>query len=169
MQRWPAAIPAGLAGSRPRLCLVQAILALAGVDVAGAGPPLDAAERASAAAEDEPFEPSAGKAASMLVNVPAAIALGRAALAQLRGDAGGTAAFASQALSKTGEGEWMLDSTARMQLAMAEWLRRSAPTSRRWRSPRRRAGRLCLRLGSPSSAWGRWPTSGMNSRLRRAR
>ena len=73
-------------------------------------------------AADEPFEPSAGKAASLLVNVPAAILLARASLAQLHGDADGTA-FASRALAKTGEGEWMLDSTARMQLAMAEWLR----------------------------------------------
>jgi LuxR family transcriptional regulator, maltose regulon positive regulatory protein len=123
VQRWLTAIPAGLAGSRPRLCLVRAILAIAGGDVEGVGPPLDAAEPASAAAEDEPFEPSAGQAASFLVNVPAAIALARAALAQRHGDADGTAAFASRALAKTGEGEWMLASHARMQLAMAEWLR----------------------------------------------
>ena len=56
------------------------------------------------------------------MNIPAAILLGRASLAQLHGDADGTA-FASRALAETGEGEWMLDSTARMQLAMAEWLR----------------------------------------------
>ena len=43
------------------------------------------------------------------MNVPAAIALERALLAYLRGDAEGTAAFASQALAKLGEGEWMLD------------------------------------------------------------
>ncbi len=123
VQRWLSALPAGLAGSRPRLCLVRAVLALAGSDAEGAGPPLDAAERAFTDATDEPFGPSAGKAASLLVNVPAAIALGRASLAQLRGDADGTAAFASQTLAKTGEGESMLDSTARWLLAMAEWLR----------------------------------------------
>jgi len=123
VQRWLAALPADLAGSRPRLCLVRALLAVAGGDAEGAGLLLDAAERASADAEDEPFEPSAGKAASLFVNVPAAIALGRASLAELRGDADGTAAFASQTLAKTGEGESMLDSTARWLLAMAEWLR----------------------------------------------
>src|SRR5262249_11602433 len=166
------------------------------------------------AAEDEPFEPSAGKAATMLVNVPAAIALGRAALTQLHGDASGTAAFASQALSKTSEGEWMLDSTARMQLAMAEWLRGRVAEAERafaasitgWRAvgerysaaygcPRlaqgpARAGRLAAAVGASQQAlvlaaargrpampaagiafigMGRWPTSGMNSRLRRAR
>ena len=123
VQRWLSALPAELAGSRPRLCLVRAVLALAGGDAEGAGPLMDAAERASADAQDEPLEPSAGKAASLLVNVPAAIALCGASLAQLRGDADGTAAFASQAPAKTGEGESMLDSTARWLLAMAEWLR----------------------------------------------
>ena len=123
VQRWLTALPAGLAGSRPRLCLLRAILALAGGDAEGAGPPLNAAERAVTDAAEEPFEPSAGNAASLLVNVPAGIALGRASLAHLRGDADGTAAFASQALAKAGEGESMLDSTARWLLAMAEWLR----------------------------------------------
>ena len=123
VQRWLDALPTELASSRPRLCLVRAILALAGGDVEGAGSLLDAAESAFTDAADEPFEPSAGNGASLLVNVPAAIPLGRASLAQLHGDADGTAAFASQALAKIGEGEWMLDSTARWLLAVAEWLR----------------------------------------------
>jgi ATP/maltotriose-dependent transcriptional regulator MalT len=123
VQRWLSALPAELAGSRPRLCLVRSILALAGSDVEGAGPPLDAAEHAFTDATDELFEPSAGKAASLLVNIPAGIALGRASLAHLRGDADGTAAFASLALAKLDEGEWMLDSTARWLLVMAQWLR----------------------------------------------
>ena len=123
VQRWLSALPAEVAGSRSRLCLVQATLAVAGGDAEGAGPLLDAAERAAADADDEPFESSAGKVASLLVNVPAAIALCGASLAELRGDAEGTAALASEALAKTGEGESMLDSTARWLLAMAEWLR----------------------------------------------
>ena len=49
---------------------------------------------------------------SMLVNIPALIALHRSYLAQLRGDAEATAAFASQALAELGEGEWMLNSVA---------------------------------------------------------
>ena len=47
---------------------------------------------------------------SLLVNVPALIALHRSYLAELRGDAEATAAFASQALAESSEGEWMLDS-----------------------------------------------------------
>ena len=45
---------------------------------------------------------------SLLANVPAAIALAAAILAQLHGDAEGTAAFASQALAELGEDEWLL-------------------------------------------------------------
>ena len=60
---------------------------------------------------------------SLLVNVPALIALQRSYLAQLRGDAEATAAFASRALAELGEGEWMLRSIAQGFLAVAEWLR----------------------------------------------
>jgi LuxR family maltose regulon positive regulatory protein len=165
VQRWLSALPAELAGSRPRLCLVRAILALASSDAEGAGPPLDAAERAFTDATDEPFEPSAGKAASLLVNVPAGIALGRASLAHLRGDADGTAACASQTLAKTGEGESMLDSTARWLLAMAEWLHGRVAEAERafaasitgWRAAGERysAAYGCHHLGQVQRAQGR--------------
>jgi LuxR family maltose regulon positive regulatory protein len=59
----------------------------------------------------------------MLVNVPALIAIRRGFLAQVRGDAEDTATFGSRALAETKEGEWLLSSTARGFLAMAEWLR----------------------------------------------
>ena len=57
------------------------------------------------------------------MNVPALIALHRASLAQLRGDAEGTAAFAERALAELGEGERLLDSLARWDLGVAQWLR----------------------------------------------
>ena len=123
IQRWLAALPAELIRSRLRLLLAQAWLALTGGDVEGAGPPLDAAERVFAGAAAEAFEPSAGIAGSLLVNVPAAVALFRAHLAQLRGDAEGTAAYASRALAMIGEGERLLDSVTRLHLATAEWFR----------------------------------------------
>ena len=83
----------------------------------------DAAERAFAGAAEEPFEPTVGNAASLLANVPAHIALDRSYVAQLRGDAESTAAFASQALAELSEGEWMVRSIAQGLLAVAEWLR----------------------------------------------
>ena len=57
------------------------------------------------------------------MNVPALIAIRRGFLAQLRGDAEAGAAFASRALAECREGEWLLSSTARGFLAMAERLR----------------------------------------------
>jgi len=125
-QRWLAALPAELVQTRPRLLLAQVLLGATLGRAEAMEPPLAAAERALAGAADaagEPFEPSVGKAASMLVNIPAAIALHRSFLAQLHGDAEGTAAFASQALAELSGGERILSSTAQGLLAAAEWLR----------------------------------------------
>ena len=122
IQRWLSAMPADLVRSRPRLPLAQAALADASGRAEAVEGLLDDADRAAGTA-DEPFEPSAGRAASMLVNVPATIALHRCYLAQLRGEAEGTVAFASRALAESGEGEWLLRSTAQGFLAVAEWLR----------------------------------------------
>ena len=134
VQRWLSALPAGLTTSRPRLLLAQAWLDGLGGHVDVAGPSLAAAERALAAAAgraDEPFEPSVGRAASWLVNVPAAIALGHAYLAVLSGDADRAITFASRALAEVGEGEWMLDSLIRMYLSVAEWLGGRLPQAER--------------------------------------
>src|SRR5215472_773261 len=97
IQRWLSALPAELVWSRPRLLLAQTWMAIVGGDLEGAGPPLAAAVRAVADAADEPFEPSVGTAASQLANITAVIALARAFIAQLRGDAESTAALAARA------------------------------------------------------------------------
>ncbi len=123
IQRWLAALPAGLVGSRPRLGLAQLWMVLDGGHVEAAGIALEAAERVSADAAEEPFEPSVGRAVSVLANVPASIAIARAWLAWLRGDAEGTAAFASQARKKLGDGEWMLNPYYQLELALADLLR----------------------------------------------
>ncbi len=65
----------------------------------------------------------AGQADSMLMNIPGQVALERCYLAQLRGDAEATAEFAAQVLACSGPDEWVLASTARGFLAVAEWLR----------------------------------------------
>jgi ATP/maltotriose-dependent transcriptional regulator MalT len=125
-QRWLAALPAELVQSRPRLLLAQSLLAATLGRAEAMEPPLDAAERAlagAAPAASESFEPSAGKAASLLVNIPALIAIHRSFLAQLRGDAEGTAAFASQALAELRSGERLLSSRIQGSLAAAEWFR----------------------------------------------
>ncbi len=78
LERWFSALPAGMIRSRPRLLVAQAAQVDTGGRVEEVGGLLDAAEHAYADAADEPFEPSAGQAASLLVNVPATIAVFRA-------------------------------------------------------------------------------------------
>jgi ATP/maltotriose-dependent transcriptional regulator MalT len=109
-------------GSRPRLLLAQALLALASGRVEAVDAPLNAAEHAFGEAADEPFESTAGMG-SWLLNVPATVTTQRAYLAALRGDAEEAATFASRALAEIGEDEWMLESIARWNLALADWLR----------------------------------------------
>ncbi|HEY2239716.1 MAG TPA: LuxR C-terminal-related transcriptional regulator [Streptosporangiaceae bacterium] len=123
VQRWFSLLPDHLIRTRPRLLLIQAFLAANGGHLDSVPPLLDRAEQAYPGPAEEPFEPTAGQAGSMLVNVPALIAINRGFLAQLRGDAEATAAFAAQALGESREGEWRLSSIARGYLGMAEWLR----------------------------------------------
>ncbi|HEV3498451.1 MAG TPA: LuxR C-terminal-related transcriptional regulator, partial [Actinomycetes bacterium] len=142
-----AALPAELVRSRPRLTLAQARLALISGDLEAIEGPLEAAERAAAQAADEPYEPSVGRAASTMANLPAAIALQRAGLAHLRGDADQMLASARRALAALGEGEWMLESLTRWYLADAEWMagrlaeaeQGFAASIARWRTASQRA------------------------------
>jgi LuxR family maltose regulon positive regulatory protein len=129
LERWIAALPGELAGSRPRLLLAQADLALSGGRVDAVDRALDAAERASADAPDEPYQPSVDRAASLVANVPAAIAFWRAYLAELRGDADRAIALDRKALAELGEEESVLASTARLHLHAAELLSGAPPES----------------------------------------
>jgi ATP/maltotriose-dependent transcriptional regulator MalT len=123
IHRWLSALPGDLVGSRPRLLLTQALLALISGHLETVEPLLDTAQQAYARAPDEPFEPTVGRARSLLVNVPALTAILRGFLAQLRGDADATVAFAAQAMAEADESQWRLSSTARGFLAVAQWLR----------------------------------------------
>ena len=104
IQRWLSALPMTWSGPARGCCWRRRSWRPPAATWRRLEPLLDAAERASAGAAEEPFEPTAGRAGSLLVNVPALIALHRSYLAELRGDAEGTAAFASQALAASGDG-----------------------------------------------------------------
>src|SRR5829696_3959288 len=123
LRRWLQALPAELVRSRPRLCLAQAYWALVGGRPEAVEPLVADAERAIAAVTEEPYEPSVGRATSLLANVPAAITLVRAMLARNYGDAERTTAFSQQALTQLSEEDWLLGHFARYYLAMADWLR----------------------------------------------
>jgi LuxR family maltose regulon positive regulatory protein len=121
VQRWLAALPPELVASRPRLLLVRTRIALLAAEVEGVGDLLDAAERAAADIAGEPYEWSTGRASSS-ADVAVFIALGRAWLAGLRGDAEAAIVFAERARAELHEGEWMLELLIRWRLALADWV-----------------------------------------------
>jgi LuxR family transcriptional regulator, maltose regulon positive regulatory protein len=123
INRWLSVLPAEVVRSRPRLLLAQALMAATSGHIEGVEPLLDAVESAPTDGADEPFEPTAGVAASHLINVPALTTLIHSYLAQLHGDAEATAVFAAQALAEAKPEERMLSATAHGFLAVAEWLR----------------------------------------------
>jgi LuxR family transcriptional regulator, maltose regulon positive regulatory protein len=122
LARWLAALPAEVVRSRPRLCLGQAIAALLAGRTDQAEPLIRAAEDAAVVAGNEPYQPSVGRTASILANLPAVLAVGHADLARLRGDAEGEAAFARAVLARLTDQDRLLGSFARYHLAMADWL-----------------------------------------------
>src|SRR5215471_14549525 len=131
LARWLSGLPAEVVRSRARLCLAQAVFAHVGGRLEAVEPLLADAESALAASGDEPYEPSAGRALSVLANVPAAIAVLRAGLARMRGDAARAVACDHQALEHLGEEDRLLRTQVAWNLAAADWLRgRLGPAER---------------------------------------
>jgi LuxR family maltose regulon positive regulatory protein len=122
LHRWLSALPAESVCDRPRLWLAQAYGAAQGFQLAALEALLDDAERAFAVSGDEPYEDPAGRAASVLANVPAGIAFLRGSLARLRGDAASAVGYNRQALAQLGDDEWLMHSHVRWNLAAADWL-----------------------------------------------
>jgi LuxR family transcriptional regulator, maltose regulon positive regulatory protein len=123
VDRWVQALPTELVRSRPRLLLAQAVWALLVGRIHEAEHLLGHAEAALAAAGDEPYEPSVGRAASLVANLPAAIAIARADLARRRGDADRVDAFVQQALPQLTEKDRALRWAVDRYLAVAAWQR----------------------------------------------
>ncbi len=121
LRRWLSALPPESLRRRPRLYLAQAYGAVMGFQLDALEALLDAADRAFAVSGDEPYEAPGGQAASVLANVPAAIALLRAMLSRLRGDAARAADYNRQALAQLGEDEWLMRSFVRWNQAVADW------------------------------------------------
>jgi LuxR family transcriptional regulator, maltose regulon positive regulatory protein len=122
LRRWLSALPAESVRDRSRLCLAQAYGAAQGFRLEALEALLDDAERAYAVSGDEPYEAPAGRAASVLSNVPAGIAFLRASLARLRGDVALAAGYNQQALTQLGEDDWMMRSFVRWNQAATDWL-----------------------------------------------
>jgi LuxR family maltose regulon positive regulatory protein len=123
IQSWLPSLPDEVVRGRPRLLLAQAQMAGMRGDLQVMEPLLDAAEEVAHVALDGPFEPTTGRSGSLLVNVPAMIALQRSYAAQLRGQPEPTAAYARKALDHLGPDEFMLSSAVDGFFAVAQWLR----------------------------------------------
>jgi LuxR family maltose regulon positive regulatory protein len=123
LRGWLAALPQEAVRSRPRLALAQAMAAFNTGHLQTAETLLDDAERALAIAPSEPYEPSIGKGISMLVNVPASIALVRASIVALRGDPERTIEFVHQAQAHLANDERGPRVSGRWNLALANWMR----------------------------------------------
>jgi LuxR family maltose regulon positive regulatory protein len=123
---WLDALPAGLVKSRPRLCAVRAIQAAIAGQVGQLQHWLDAAQRALAATgADETAEAGllpAGWAGSPLADMAATIAVLRADLARMRGDADGAIRLVRQVLGRLPAQERVLRFNAEWNLARAHWL-----------------------------------------------
>src|SRR5215475_16218814 len=122
LDRWFRALPAGMLRARPRLRLAQTVTAVFGGQLEAAETLLDGAERAVASVGDKPYQPSVGRALSVLANAAATVALLRAHLAGLHGDAHRAALFARQARTQLGGDEILLGPIADWNLAVADWL-----------------------------------------------
>jgi LuxR family transcriptional regulator, maltose regulon positive regulatory protein len=121
LRRWLSALPPESVRRRPRLYLAQAYGAAMGFQLEALQSLLDDAERAFAVSGDEPYEARAGRTASVLANVPAGIALLRAVLARLRGDAALAAGYNRQALAQLDDNDWLMRSFVRWNQAVADW------------------------------------------------
>src|SRR5829696_4314311 len=116
LARWLAAMPAGATGSRPRLLAIRAFLALLGGRLDETEQLIADAEARLATAAEEPFEPSVGRARSMVANLPAAVAVLHSQTARFRGDPDRTIAYgrraraaltgADRALGRWSTGSW---------------------------------------------------------------
>jgi LuxR family maltose regulon positive regulatory protein len=122
LRRWLSALPGQAVRDRPRLCLAQAYGAAMGFQLEALEAQLDAAQRAFAVSGEEPYADPAGRPWSVLANVPAGIALLRASLARLRGDAALAADYNREALDRLGEDDWLLGFFVRWNQAATDWL-----------------------------------------------
>ena len=125
---WLAALPAELVQSRPRLCAVRAIQAAIAGQAGELQHWLDTAERALAATDadgpsrTEPAAPAGWAVDSPTVDMPGTIAVLRADLARLRGDADHAIRLVRPILARLPAGERVLRCNAEWNLARAHWV-----------------------------------------------
>ena len=121
MYGWLQALPDDAVRRRPVLSVFYGSMLMASGDLDGVEPRLDDAERALASVPDGAELPWAETAD--LATLPSTIAMYRAALAQARGDAAGTAEHAQRALDLAGPNDHLARGGAAGFLGFAAWAR----------------------------------------------
>jgi LuxR family maltose regulon positive regulatory protein len=119
MHGWLKALPDDVVRRRPVLSLFYGSMLMASGDLDAVAPWLDDAERALAAVPDRSASPWADT--DDLHTLPSTIAMYRAALAQARGDAAGTAEHARRALDLAGPNDHLAHGGAAGFLGFAAW------------------------------------------------
>ena len=122
LARWLAVMPAEVVRTRPRLLVIRAFLALLGGRLDEAEELLAGAESSLEVVTEEPFEPSVGRARSMVANLPAAVAVLHTQVARLRGDPDRAIASSRTATAALTGADRALGAVADWQLAVAWWL-----------------------------------------------
>jgi LuxR family transcriptional regulator, maltose regulon positive regulatory protein len=129
VRRWMSELPPALVRSRPRLCLAQATRAMLDGRLDEFERLLDDAERALAATGNGSDEQAGATPAetawapALLADVGGTVAVWRAELARLRGDADRTKELARRAIARLSEGDHVLRMIADWNLARAHWMR----------------------------------------------
>jgi LuxR family maltose regulon positive regulatory protein len=164
LDRWLSALSRQVVASRPRVMIAQGIAAELECRLDEAQSLLESALQGPADPEDL-HEPSVGRAASVLTNVPAATAVMRADFARLRGEAERAEAFAREALSRVTPDDRLLASLARYHISIAGWMvgrlseveqeLQEIVEERRLAGERYLAVRACYDLGWVQQAGGR--------------
>ncbi len=119
---WLTALPTEEIHRRPLLTLGQAVAALMAGRLDEVEPLLAVAERALDQTPAEPYHASLERRFSVLANIPAGIAVCRADLARMRGDAVAEQDFARAALGHVTEQDELLSAVARYHVSFADWL-----------------------------------------------
>lgn len=128
MHGWLQALPDDAVRRSPVLSLFYGSMLMASGDLGGVEARLDDAERALAGGPQDATSPWAET--DDLLTLPSTTAMYRAALAQARGDATGTAGHAQRALELAGPDDHLARGGAAGFLAFAAWARGDVSTAR---------------------------------------
>ncbi|HYO41187.1 MAG TPA: LuxR C-terminal-related transcriptional regulator [Nocardioidaceae bacterium] len=170
MLSWLRALPAEVVEPNPVLSTAVGWAAMVAGDLQAVQRHLDDADRALAAAVEDPAVAAAWVDTDDLRAAPASVHMYRAALAQARGDTDGTATHARAALSLAGPEDHFIRGAGAGLLGLASWasgdIKQALPTFEQSVTSLRAAGNVVDTLDSTIVLAGMWVTAGRRSRAR---